>query len=172
MRTPVSGEVHVSYSQLYVESDPEGPGADLDEAFVGQTVGICGAAAPGALFLVTGLHTGDVGFTVEVHEEPPAFDPDWEEVVEVSFRPVSAHTALVEWAGWDSWPLDLPEADYRVRYCARGMDAAHDLDTRSPDEPQVDSYLLQFWPAPPASDRIIRQTSGIAAYWHKSAQEG
>jgi hypothetical protein len=30
----------------------------------------------------------------------------------------------------------------------------------------MDVYGLWFWPAPPAPDAIIRQTSAVAAYWH------
>ncbi|MEU8653577.1 hypothetical protein [Streptomyces sp. NPDC048737] len=141
----------------------------LREAFAGQSGGLCGAAVPGALWLSTGLHTGDVGFVVEVHDVPPALDPDWEEVVEVSFRPVSERTSLVQWAGEAAWDLDLTRTDYRVRYCARGMDEGRERDTRVSGEPQADSYLLQFWPAPPRPDRVIRQTSQIAAYWHRYA---
>lgn len=171
MRTPVTGEVHVTYWQLYVESDPEELSPSPREAFAGQTAGLCGAAVPGALFLETGLHSGRVGFTVEVHdEEPPDPDACWEEVVEVSFRPASERTLLVQWAGEGYWPLDLPETDHKVRYCARGMDAARDLDTRAEGKPQVDSYLLQFWPAPPAPDRVLRQTSHCAASAHQRAR--
>jgi hypothetical protein len=32
------------------------------------------------------------------------------------------------------------------------------------------SYLLQFWPAPPTADTILRQTSQAAARWHELAQ--
>lgn len=168
---PVEGEVHVHYGQIYVESDPDGFGPDLAEAFAGQSGGLCGAAAPGALWLTTGLHTGDVGFTVEVHDQDPPLDTAWEDVVEASFRPGSASSALVQWAGEDSWELDLEETDYRVRYCAKGMDEADQRDTRLDHEPQLDCYLLQFWPAPPAPDRVLRQTSAIAAYWHDYARK-
>ncbi|NUR68252.1 MAG: hypothetical protein HOQ47_21075 [Streptomyces sp.] len=171
MRRPVEGEVFVHYGQIYVESDPDTVGPDLDEAFAGQSGGLCGAATPGSLWLTTGLHTGDVGFTVEVHEEPPPLDPQWEDVVEVSFRPASAESQLVQWAGEDMWELDLEEIDYRVRYCAKGMDEAHRKDTRLDSEPQLDRYLLQFWPAPPETDRILKETSKIAAYWHAFARE-
>lgn len=170
MRRPVTGEVHVHYGQIHVESDPAGTTPSLSEAFAGQSGGLCGAAVPGALWLSTGLHTGDVGFVVEVHDTPPAPDPAWEDVVEVSFRPVSHHTRLVQWAGEAAWDLDLAPTDYRVRYCARGMDEGRELDTRVSGEPQADSYLLQFWPAPPRPDRVIRQTSQNAAYWHRYAR--
>ncbi|WP_237527330.1 hypothetical protein [Streptomyces sp. SID2119] len=170
MRRPVAGEVHVHYSQIYVQSDPDGTNSGLGEAFAGQSGGLCGAAVPGALYLVTGLHTGSVGFTVEVHDEEPPPAPDWEDVVEVSFRPVSKDTSLVQWGGEAAWDLALPVTDYRVRYSARGMDQGRDLDTRTAKEPQADSYLLQFWPAPPRPDRVIRETARIAAYWHGYAR--
>ncbi|MEV3972938.1 hypothetical protein AB0K68_33190 [Streptomyces sp. NPDC050698] len=170
MRRPVDGEVHVHYGQIYVESDPDDFGPSLAEAFAGQSAGLCGAATPGALWLNTGLHTGAVGFTVEVHESAPPLDSSWEDVVEVSFRPASADTALVEWGGGDAWPLGLEETDYRVRYCAAGMDRAGERDTRLHDEPQLDRYLLQFWPAPPERDRVLRQRSRSAAYWHDYAR--
>lgn len=153
MRRPVAGEVHVHYHQIYVESDPDSPGPGLAQAFAGQSTGLCGAAPPGTLWLRTGLHTGNVGFTVEVHDAAPPLEPEWEDAVEVSFRPASAGSALVQWAGEASWELDLEETDYRVRYCAQGMDAAHRQDTRLSEEPQLDRYLVRFWPAPPAPDR-------------------
>ncbi|WP_409467438.1 hypothetical protein [Streptomyces sp. HC307] len=171
MRRPVTGEVHVHYGQVYVESDPESANPDLSEAFAGQSGGLCGAAVPGVLWLITGLHTGNVGFVVEVHDEAPPLDPVWEDVVEVSFRPVSERTSLVQWAGEAAWDLDLARTDYRVRYCARGMDEGRELDTRVAGEPQADSYLLQFWPAQPRPDRVVRQTSRNAAYWHRYARE-
>ncbi|MFF8232102.1 hypothetical protein [Streptomyces caelestis] len=131
----------------------------------------CAGRRHRALWLSTGLHTGEVGFTVEVHEQAPPLDPAWEDVVEVSFRPVSEDSALVEWAGEDSWQLDLEETDYRVRYCAKGMDQASERDTRMDGEPQLDRYLLQFWPAPPEPDRVLKQTSRIADRWHRYARE-
>ncbi|MGW3317360.1 hypothetical protein [Streptomyces fungicidicus] len=105
MRRPVAGEVHVHYSQIYIESDPDSFGPDLRESFAGQSAGLCGAATPGALWLSTGLHTGSVGFSVEVLDQAPPLDPAWEDVVEVSFRPVSAGSVLVQWAGAASWDL-------------------------------------------------------------------
>jgi len=169
MRRHVEGEVRVHYGQIYVESDPESFGPDLAQAFAGQRAGLCGAAIPGALWLTTGLHTGHVGFTVEVHDQAPPLDPVWEEAVEVSFRPASARSVLLEWAGSATWELGLDETDYRARYCAQGMDQAHRQDTRI-GGPQLDRYLLQFWPAAPGPDRVLKQTSEIAAYWHEFAR--
>ncbi|MER5773743.1 hypothetical protein ABT144_05485 [Streptomyces sp. NPDC002039] len=171
MRRPVTGEVYVHYSQIYVESVPDSAIPSLSEAFAGQSGGLCGAAVPGVLWLITGLHTGNIGFVVEVHDEDPPLDPVWEDVVEVSFHPVSERTRLVQWAGEAGWDLNLARTDYRVRYCAHGMDEGRKLDTRGSGDPQADSYLLQFWPAPPRADRVVRQTSQNAAYWHRHARE-
>lgn len=170
MRTIIEGEVHVHYGQIYVVGEPDFFNPELYEAFAGQESGLCGAAVPGALWLTTGLHTGHVGFTVEVHDQPPPLDPAWEEVVEVSFHPDSARSALMEWAGSAMWELGLDEVDYRVRYCAHGMDQAREKDTRT-DGPQLDRYLLQFWPAPTGPDRVLKQTASIAQYWHDFARK-
>jgi hypothetical protein len=169
MRTLLDGEVDVHYWQMYVESGPVGI-PDLQGAFAGQANGICGAAVPHSLFLITGLHTGTVGFRIELHEVPPWLDEEWEDVVEVSFRAATTEVALLDWDG-EGHPLDLEPTDYRVRYSASGMDEAREQDTRLEDEPALDRYLLQFWPAPPAADRVIKQTSEAAKFEHRHARE-
>jgi hypothetical protein len=168
MRTLLDGEVDVHYWQMYVESGSVGI-PDLPGAFAGQANGICGAAEPHSLFLITGLHTGTVGFRVELHEAPPRLNEEWEDVVEVSFRAATAEAALLDWDG-EGHPLDLEPTDYRVRYCASGMDEAREHDTRLEDEPALDRYLLQFWPAAPAPDRVIKQTSEVAKFEHRRAR--
>ncbi|MCB5169133.1 hypothetical protein LG634_30540 [Streptomyces bambusae] len=165
LRTPVAGEVDVHYGQICVESDVGTPGVDFSGAFAGQRTGLCGAAGPGALLLLTGMHTGSVGFTVEVHDQAPPLDAGWEDVVEVSFRPAAEGCGLFEWGG-ASWELGLAVTDYRVRYSARGMDEGNRADTRHEGDPPLDSYLLQFWPAPPAPDALLRHTAEVSAYWH------
>lgn len=161
-------QLHVHYGQFYVESETFT--SNLSESMGGQSNGLCGAAVPGMLFLITGLHTGTVKLTVELLDAPPPLGDEWEEAVEVSFRPGSESVDLVQWAGEASWPLALTEIDYRVRYCATGMDAARAQDTRLDGEPLVDRYLLQLWPAPAAPDAVIRETSECAAYWHAHAR--
>lgn len=160
------GELHVHYGQFYVESRTDDYFDDLAEARAGQVNGLCGAAVPGLLFLTTGLHTGNVHVTVEVLDSPAPVGDDWEDVVEVSFRPETESVHLVQWAGEASWPLALERTDYRVRYCASGMDRAHAQDTRLDWQPLVDRYLMQLWPAAAAADTVIRQTSESAGYWH------
>ncbi|WP_410610426.1 hypothetical protein [Amycolatopsis sp. lyj-109] len=170
MRTVVHGDVHVHYGQIYVHDEAGEPfEGDLTACFAGQRNGLCGAAVPGHLFLITGLHTGEVGFTAEVHaSEPP--DDDGEDVVEASFH-AGGRTVLVTWGGEDWWDLELAPGDYRVRYRGTAMDAGRERDTRLGGEPRQDSYLLQFWPAPPAPDVVVRETSAIAAYWHGFARD-
>jgi hypothetical protein len=97
----MSSDVWVHYGQIYVRSgqaDLRVSDPGLHEYFAGQQNGLCGGAVPGCLFLITGLHTGTVGFVVELHDQPPAQDDSWEEIVEVSFRPVG-EASLLGWAG-------------------------------------------------------------------------
>jgi hypothetical protein len=168
MRVLMSGEVGVHYSQCYVFSGESGE-TYLERSFGGQWNGLCGAAEPGMLYLITGLHTGTVPFQVELHERAPVIDDCWEEVVEATFLP-EGETALVEWGGTGAWALELDLVSHRVRYCARGMDQAHAKDTRMDGDPAPDQYLLQFWPAAAASEGVIRQTSEMAAYYHAHAR--
>ena len=170
MRILFDGDAHVDYAQIYVRPGWEAFEDPLTGNFRGQVNGLCGAAEPGHLYMITGLHTGHVGFTVELHVEAPPIEDSWEEVVEASFRPTSETVALTEWGG-ESWPLALERMDYRVRYSASGMDQARQVDTRLEDEPILDRYLLQFWPAPPSADRVLKQTSAVAAYWHDRARQ-
>lgn len=165
----MSGAAWVDYGQLYVHGEDDS--FELDECFGGQVNGLCGAAVPGVLFLVVGLQSGEVGFTVELHAEAPPVGGEWEEVIEVSYRPAGP-VDLVAWASEETWPLeDLEPVDYRVRYCAVAMQESRTADLPEDGGPSRERYLLQFWPAPPEPDRIVRQTSAHAAYWHGFASE-
>ena len=163
MRALLDDEIRVHNGQCHV-SGPDDEPPRLRASFAGQPAGLCGAALPGVLYLITGLRTGEVGFRVELHSAMPPMDDAWEEIVEVSFRP-SVGVRLLE------RPLPLPVAHYRVRYCATGMDLGRARDTRPAGTPQLDRYLLQFWPGAPETARVVKQTSEIAAYWHGWARE-
>lgn len=162
------GEIHIAYAQAYVQDGFNWPSDEMQYCFAGQQNGLCGAGVPGGLWLVTGLHTGRVAFTVKVHDVGPEPDSSWEEIVEVSFRVDHAHVLLVEWAASEVYPLPLDRGDYRVRYSAQHMDAAHDHPPEG-GEP-LDRYLLQFWRSPPTPDAVLKQTSSAAAYWHDHAR--
>lgn len=142
---------------------------DLVAARGGQANGLCGARYPGVLAMVTGLHTGTIPFEVAVFEEEPAVDDEWEDVVEVSFVALNRDYELRTFD--DGADLVLPAAtSYRARYCAIGMDQAKQADVRMSDEPVIDRYLLQLWPAPMRDDALLRETSEVAAYWHEVAR--
>jgi hypothetical protein len=171
MRTLFRGDVRLSYSQMYVESDGSPDDHDLGTAFAGQRNGLCGAAAPGRLWLITGLHTGTVPCTVELHSAAPAVDERWDEVVEAPFTPAGVPLTLVGCMADTAAQFVLgPGVSHRVRYCVSGMDAGKAADVRGAGEPEVDRYLLQFWPAPPGPDEVLRQTGAVAAYWHEHAR--
>ncbi|HST49723.1 hypothetical protein [Jatrophihabitans sp.] len=162
-------DLHVHYGFVYLQPGSAEPIEDIIAARGGQVNGICGAAYPGRLAVVTGLHTGRVPFSVCIAESAPELAGDWEDVVEVSFTASERGYGL---ATFDTWtPLELPATTtYRARYCAFGMDAARAQDTRLDGDPVTDRYLLALWPAPPAAETIVRQGSKLAAYWHGVAR--
>ncbi|WP_202513160.1 hypothetical protein [Streptomyces sp. SID3343] len=165
------GPVHVAYMQTYVESR-EDPRSHADDSHTaGQVNGLCGAAIPGHLFLTTGMHTGHVHFTIEIHDKEPAIDDTWEEIVEASFRPAGETVRLSQWGDADRCSFTLPTVDHRVRYSVVAMDAGSEANVIFAEEPAVDHYLLQFWPAPWAPDVVVKQTGLQAAYWHDCARK-
>lgn len=156
--------VHAEY-HLFQITDPEGPIAnDLDVSHNGLV-----AAAAGAIEVSTGIHTGDVRVTVELHAAKPEPAADWEEIAEISWRSPSGE-ALV--APLMDDPVDLPSlasrgpGHYRLRVHARGRDTA--VDQTVVDE-VVESYLLQSWPAAHQEALLVRATDAYGA--HLRAQE-
>ncbi|WP_433618568.1 hypothetical protein ACQP2P_21535 [Dactylosporangium sp. CA-139114] len=161
MRVLFDDTVRVHYRQLYVESRESGTRGPSDptEAF-GMHNGMCGADIPGFLFLRTGKHSGYIALRIERHDTEPRPDDVWEDIVEASFRPATATVQLMQWAGERRWPLELEQQHYRVRYHAYGMDFSEE-GFDEPEEPD-EHYLLQFWPARPEPDRVVRQQSRTA----------
>lgn len=159
-----AGNVEVQYGQAYIELDGKFDGA-MDACFRGQSNGLRGAQIPAILFLMTGLHTGVVGITINLFDTDPGIDESWEEIVEVSFQAPAGEITLVEWAADSGVGMAVPVGFHRARYQGRAMQSASELGTNVDDTP-VDSCRLDLWPAPPAPDRIVKQTSTVAAYWH------
>ncbi len=91
----------------------------MADCFRGQANGLCGAAVPGFLFLITATHTGDVNFTIDMLDAPPPLDETCEQVVEASFSVEDAPNDVLfaEWGG-RVYPIPLRPGSYRVRYCA------------------------------------------------------
>ena len=97
---------------------------ELTQARGGQRNGLCGAAAHGALAMVTGLHTGRVPFVLEVCDDEPA-PPDWaEEVVEVSLETDGTALRVVTFQDGHELP-PLAPGTYRARYSAAGLSLIH-----------------------------------------------
>jgi hypothetical protein len=142
------------------DADAVGYGRD------GQANGLCGATEPGTLVFTTGLHTGEVPVRIECHDTEPPLDDRWPDVVEVSFTPVHDPEVRIVMSGAPPIPLDMEPGSYRARYSAIGFDN----EDRLVDDPP-ERYLLQFWPAPAAADRIVRQTAPGAVHWHGVAQK-
>lgn len=155
--------IHVHYGYLSLGQSDDA--ADLDDAYRGQVNSLCGASAPGALFMKTGLHTGEIRVRIELHTDEPDLDDRWQDVVEVLYSTRSDDLVL---AAFDSQegPVDLPPGVYRARYCAHDFQQGRDLDTAAGGS-GPDDYLLQFWPAT-GVDRVVRQdgqTHGPAPTW-------
>src|SRR4051812_1603227 len=128
------GSLHVHYGQAYIVSGDPGDASELDAYFANQTNGLLGAAVPGRLFLITGLHTGHVQFTVEIADSEPPPDPTGEDCVEATFEP-QGDVQLIDWDGDVVCAVPLEPQPYRVRYEAFGMDDAHEADTVLEHEP-------------------------------------
>ncbi len=158
------GNVEVQYGQVYIELDGSFDGA-MEDCFRGQKNGLCGAQAPAILFLMTGLHTGIVGLSIHLFDAEPDIDENWEEIVEVSFQASKGKITLMEWSADQGVGMAIPSGSYRARYHGRSLQAANELDTNVDDTP-VDIYRLDLWTAPHAPDRVVKQTSTVAAYWH------
>ncbi|MDQ1080253.1 hypothetical protein [Pseudoroseomonas cervicalis] len=163
-----AGPVAVQYGQDYLALEGGFDGA-MEACFAGQSNGLCGARNPALLFLVTGLHTGVVGLGIHLFAADPGLDESWEEIVELSCRVPRGEITLMEWAADRGTGMAVPAGAYRVRYQARAMQAASELDTLEGDTP-IDTYRLDLWPAPPSPDCIMKQSSAVAASWHGWAQ--
>jgi hypothetical protein len=162
------GEIHVHYGFIFLSTEDDQP--ELMETRRGQRNGLCGAAVVGVLSLVTGTHTGSVRLRVEWLAAEPPLDAQWEDVVEVSFIPLSTDATLSAFEEFH--PLRLRAVDdLRARLCANGMDDARRQGAVPGGlPPATERYLLQLWPAEPGPDAVLRETSRFAGYWHAEAR--
>src|SRR4051794_16882908 len=159
--------VETDYGQFdLVFSHGGGFDGDADRVFAGQLNGLVGAADPRGVYVVLGRRSGGSRIRMARSEGPPADDPAWEDVVEVSATvPPGSEVSWSSWAGESGGPLDVPPGHYRLRVSARGRDAGAEDEFA---EDVVDEYLIELWPAPPTDDVIVRTGSENAAYWHQT----
>ncbi|WP_271223116.1 hypothetical protein [Streptosporangium carneum] len=165
----MSFDLHVSYRQAYLvdeTDDAMGPG-DLLRDHPTHPVGII-RVADGCAFLITGLHTGTVGFSVTVADHDPGADTEgYEDIVEISFESEAGQVSLHECGGEKFHELpELPAGPgwYRLRYHAQDMDKAAEIDT---SREIIDRYLLQIWPQSESVPRVVKSASGSLAYWRQ-----
>lgn len=159
-----AGVVPVSYSQLLVASG-EMEGVEYLAAVHGQDNGLCGAAVPGFLFLVTGTHTGLVHLTVRELGAAPELTAA-EEIVEVSFSPETPRVSILGWDGERLFQGELSVPSNRVRWSLMSAASAHVTEDGGP---QIEHCLLEFWPAPTSGDAVVRTSTESARYWHSQA---
>ncbi|TKK80768.1 hypothetical protein FDA94_35455 [Herbidospora galbida] len=165
----VSFDLGVHYSQAYLIDDTDeamGP-AGMIADHPTHPVGII-RVEEGSAFLITGLHTGTVGFSVTVADHDPGADTaGYEDIVEISFESEAGRVAVEEWGGgeWHEIPeLSAGPGWYRLRYHAQNMDRAAEVDT---SREIIDRYLLQIWPQDASEPRVVQSASGQLAYWRR-----
>jgi hypothetical protein len=166
----VSFDLHVHYRQAYLVdaldelSVPESFPKDHPEHHVGII-----RVGDGNATLITGLHTGPVGFSVTVADHDPGADADgYEDIVEISFWSKSERLRISEWSGDRDHPLPkLPSGPgwYRLRYHAVNMDEGSKVNSLTSRDAVVDRYLLQIWPQSESIPRVVKSTSHKLAYW-------
>lgn len=167
--TLFSGNINIEYGQFYIgpaDEDDE-DFFEPDEAFEGQENGICGAAQSGKLFFVTGIQNGTIAVQIDLHETEPAIEHSYEEVVEVSFTRGQASVSLLEWGESEGPDLGLQLGYYRVRYCIDGMEKDYDEDGDWEAPVPGQRHLIQIWSGAQDKDKVEKQTSDMASYWHK-----
>ncbi|MEV5432702.1 hypothetical protein [Streptomyces sp. NPDC052701] len=150
--------VHAEY-HLFQITDPHGPVADdLDASHTGLV-----SADGGAIEVTTGIHTGDVQVTVELHLQRPDLARGWEEIAEISCHSPSGEVLVTSFM---DDPADLPSlasqgpGSYRLRVHACGRDRAVDQTTVAE---VVESYLIQSWPAAHQDALLLKATDVYGA---------
>lgn len=128
---------------------------------------------PGMVIIFTGIHTGDARLTVEARNGPPTevSAEAWDEIVEVSFDASIGRMAVSALGDdvTDPFPIltHVGAGSYRARVHARGRDTDIDGTVFEP----VEDYLIQIWPAPPAPQRIYKQTDRYGAELRSTDQD-
>jgi hypothetical protein len=140
-------------------TDPEGAlSDDVDPTHNGLVF-----AVGGNIEVLTGIHTGNVEVTLELHAQRPEPAADWEEIAEISCHSPSGDmlvTPLMD------DPADLPSlafqgrGSYRLRLHATGRDRAVDGTSK---HGVVEAYLIQSWPTAHQDALLVKATDAYGS---------
>lgn len=170
------GNIFTNYSEFTIECDDPDDSLLEKGGYANQENGLCGCSATGRLFFTAEPKDSLIKLEIELNNEEPSIDNSFDEIVEVSFVKGEQDIFLCEWAHEEMHQLEIPVGQYRVRYNIKGFDLDYDYENMK--EPENDeplpplpgqTYLIQFWPsAKHDADKIIKQTSKSADYWHNA----
>ncbi|MGT2525840.1 hypothetical protein ACU4GG_00430 [Streptomyces nojiriensis] len=129
-----------------------------------------GIDVPGTFAVIlTGLETGYVTVTLELHSaspQAPALD-DWDEVVEASLEIPDGDAYVID--AHDQTPLPSLSAytgrPTRIRVHAGGRDAARQA-LEPDDEHPLEQHLIQLWPAP-VSEPVTHKLSDTTGTFYR-----
>lgn len=164
--TLVETVASTSYGQMELRWSPDGCLMDdLESLFAGQANGLVGAAHPGGVYFHLARYGCGSLLRMEHHASAPLLEAAAQDVVEVSTTlPDHGEPRWEAWGGMGYGELALAPGSYRLRVSAQGRDEGEQGEFTGY---LVDSYLLQFWPAEPQPDAILRTTSDNARRWHE-----
>jgi hypothetical protein len=100
--------------------------------------------------------------------DPGAESDEYEDIIETDYVSPTGVLTRVQWGG-EGEPFELPlltagPGRYRLRFHARGADAA--ADVQFVDDDPIDEYLLQIWPDDGGrGPEVVTCVSVSTRYW-------
>ncbi|MGI5171543.1 hypothetical protein ACQEU3_45085 [Spirillospora sp. CA-253888] len=152
--------VKITYHTFFLIEEGQGPLVRDDDAVnAGPARSIPGSAAFSA-----GRNDGPIKVDVEIAPQDPGARPDqYEDVVEIGFESRDGVVAVMGLSGNGYLkilpPLTAGPGSYTIRYHAKGMDQAEENYWGGE---QLDSYLIQIWPARHPGPVIVKAGSKYA----------
>lgn len=169
-----SGNIFTNYSEFTIECDDPDDSRLENGGYSNLANGLVGCSAIGRLFFTAEPKDSLIKLEIELHNNEPLLDNTFDEIVEVPFAKGKENIFLCEWAHEETHLLAIPTGQYRVRYSIKGFDLDYEnMDEAEDDEPWPpypgQRYLIQLWPSlVNESDKILKQSSDLAAYWHNA----
>lgn len=165
------GDINIEFGQFYISTNTDEAAENFDVAlcFSDQNNGLVGAQQLDQLYFNAAVHCGDISIRVEMHDNYPAVDQSYEDIVEVSFTRASEPLHLSQWAWEVTHKLGIPLGQYRLRYLIDGGDLDYEeTDDQVALEESLNHpipgqrYLIQIWPGEYKGDVVVKQTSEAA----------